>query len=390
MLAYEQIALAARRAVLPARQAEAALGRAQALEALGRAEARARPTPRQTLSSTPAACGSPSVTGKRASSPATSRAPAPGWIRAPRGERRKPGRLLELLHEAATAARRSRARILAALQRVERLDALLPAEHEAWQKDINTYRAERAALDEDRAGRGESREQDAQRHRLDTALDRALSRLGPTGADTAAASLPDPAKGEVILVYHPVRDGWVGLALNGDGVVAHRLGSIDVAAAKDALSAQLLQPFSPQIEGAQRVRFAPYGPLAQVDFHALPWKGGHPLIESVPVVYGVDLPRSESDLAPSPAGKLALVVSDPTSTLPSARREASDMASKLAQMSYQVTRLAQDAATYEEVRDALEPSVELFALQRSWPLRGARRRPLQRPRSRRGPLAHRG
>ncbi len=142
-------------------------------------------------------------------------------------------------------------------------------------------------------------------------LDRRLEALG-LGSDQP---LPEPAPEELILLFHPLVDGaWVGFGAIDGQVQAHRFPSIKLAD-----SPHLLTPFADLIAEAATIRILPMGPLVATDFHALPVHGG-PLVESVPVVYGLDLPvvgpNTGADTHPT-----ALLIADPGGDLPAARAE---------------------------------------------------------------------
>jgi CHAT domain-containing protein len=164
----------------------------------------------------------------------------------------------------------------------------------------------------------------------------------------------------VVLVYHPVRDGWAGFALGADSASARRLGPIDPAAPPSALAASLLEPFRDVLASAARLRVAAYGALDRVDFHALPWEG-RPLVGSFPVAYGLDLPASTTSDTEPQAGPLALIVDDPLDDLPASRSEARLVAEALAGKGWRVERIEGEKATHAAVVAGLgAPGLSLF------------------------------
>ncbi|WP_438037596.1 CHAT domain-containing protein [Sorangium sp. So ce128] len=288
-------------------------------------------------------------------------------------------RLVDLLlrrdpRRAARAARRSRARALAALRWIDRIEALGGEERARWERALAAYHDARAAFDEEgrddwrlssdeleavrvaRAAHGRSI-----RARLEEAL--LLVRQGePAAVEVEAAPALD--EGELMLVVHPIREGWAGFAVTGGGVVARRLPALDASAPAAALAPRLLAPFDAQLRAATRLRVAAHGELARVDFHALPWDGA-PLVARMPVTYGLDLPRG----GPRPAEgagagrapERALVVADPRRDLPAARREADAVAAALTGKGLRVERLSGGLATRRAVAGALEePGLALF------------------------------
>ncbi|WP_437677901.1 CHAT domain-containing protein [Sorangium sp. So ce131] len=373
---YRRMADLAASGAFPGSRVHAALGRAEALGALGRvAEARAAYVEAEALLGdqsllVPLGEGRESFLGQ-----------------AEEGARRQVDFLLRHdVKAAAMAARRSRARALAALRSRLRVEALGPEERARWEAAVSEYRREREALDREARGdwklaadalasaRAERRAREAQ---VEAALERALSLLGrpeANGAPPAASGAPPAASGgdgalppldpgELLLVFHPIREGWAAFAVTAEDVAARRLPPVTASAPVAELSRVLLEPLRGPIEAARRIRFAPYGELDRVDFHALPWKG-EPLVAHAPVAYAVDLPGRRGRSSPrTEAGvPLALVVADPRHDLPAARREADAVAEALgAAGGFRVARLSGDQATHGAVRGLLElPEARLF------------------------------
>ncbi|WP_437970484.1 CHAT domain-containing protein [Sorangium sp. So ce260] len=374
---YERLARLADLAALAHGRYRAALGRGEALEALGRldeaddAYAAAESMRGEIGLLVPLGEGRGTFLGRFEES---------ARLRVDLLLRRDPARALG-------AARRSRARALAALRWSHRIASLSAAERARWEGALAAYRRAREAFDaEDRQdwqlASDELERAAAARHQRSQAiramLDEALAVLGRAEPEPAGGAAP-PAleEGELMLVYHRVRDGWAGFAVTRGGVAARRLGALsaaapagdlsaaasagDLSAAASAgdLSAALLMPFRENIAAARRIRFVPSGALEQVDFHALPWSGA-PLVAHAPVTYGMDLPGRGEAGAPR-AGDGALVVADPRGDLPAARREGEIVAEALAGQGLRVERLSGGAATHPSLRDALErPWLEVF------------------------------
>lgn len=273
--------------------------------------------------------------------------------------------------EALELVRRARGRYLRSVRRFTSVARLGAAEREAWDRTVADYQRRRLELDGEAAAswrlpagewRAAEERRRGRRRALQDRLDELLAILdGPADPADAAAS-GDPAlaqaslgqqpvarhlAGELLLAYHPLDDGWAGLAADASGVVARRLGAVDPARLSPAeLAERLLEPFAERIAAARRVRVLAHGPLWQVDFHALPFAGGL-LLAGREVVYSLDLP-GRGDSAGLGAGVgadgpgPALVVADPEGNLPGARREAAAVAPLLAR------RLAVDRLTGAE------------------------------------------
>ncbi|WP_437562091.1 CHAT domain-containing protein [Sorangium sp. So ce542] len=383
---YERLARLAELSALAHGRYRAALGRGEALEALGRldeadgAYAAAESLRGELGLLAPLGEGRGTFLGRFEES---------ARLRVDLLLRRDPARALG-------AARRSRARALAALRWSHRLASLGAAERARWEGALAAYRRAREAFDADDrqdwqlAADELERATAARQHRgqaIRAMLDEALAVLGraePEPADDGAP--PALGEGELMLVYHRVRDGWAGFAVTRAGVAARRLaatsaaasagersartpageltaatpaGELTAATPAGELSAALLTPFRESIAAARRLRFVPSGALEQVDFHALPW-GGAPLVAHAPVTYGMDLPGRSDRAAPGGEGG-ALVVADPRGDLPAARREGEIVAAALAGQGLRVERLSGGAATHPSLRDALErPSLEVF------------------------------
>ncbi|WP_437818399.1 CHAT domain-containing protein [Sorangium sp. So ce1078] len=358
---YQRLARLAEAGALPEGRYRAALGRGQALEALGQpdralAAYEAAEALRSELSQlAPLGEGRGAFLGRLEES-------ARRCVDLLLG--RDPGRAL-------AAARRSRALALAALRWVDRLESLDGEARARWESALAAYRRERAALDEE--GRDDWRlssdELDAARaaraarsRSIRALFDEALllvRRGEPAAVEPGEAPLLD--QGELMLVFHPLREGWAGFAVTRDGVAARRLPALDLAAPAGELAARLLAPFEVALRAAGRLRVAPYGELDLIDVHALPWDGA-PLVARMPVVYGLDLPgRAARGAAGAGAARGALVVADPQRDLPAARREADAVASALEGQGRAVERLSGGLATHAAVVGALEqPGIALF------------------------------
>lgn len=360
---YEEVAALGAAALLPEARLDGALGRARALEALGKADAARAAYDEADAQLDAWARLVPLGEGKDTF--------VARWERASR-ER------IDFLARAgspavaAAAARRSRARILGALGWMDRPGALPPDRRGAWEEALAVYRKARAELDAraatdaflpgDRQAEATARRR-ADQEALTAALERALAELGPPKG--ASTEVPEPAEGELILVYHPVREGWACFAVSREGTVIHRLGAIDPRASKAALAEQLLgaTAMRAEIARARRLRVAAYGELGRVDLHALPWEG-RPLVDRLPVVYGLDLPaedRGAGGGAAAGGAPIAVVVSDPLDDLPSARREGAEVAAALAGAGWGVRRLEGRQATSAALSAVLaEPGVTLL------------------------------
>ncbi len=265
--------------------------------------------------------------------------------------------------DALAVTRRARSRVLRLLAHLDGA-ASVSAEARARRAELLTaYQQRRAAL-EQRASddwrlpadqlRHERAARKAEALAVTALLDQAYEVAG--GASRAAAALPSPQPGELLLVYHPLAGStWVGFAADRDAVVAQRFElPAEALATPEALAERLLLPFRAEIARAARLRILASGRLAGVDVHALPF-AGQPVLAGRPVVYGLDLP-SESESGPR--GNRALLVTDPRGDLPGAREEAEALRASLVSRSpaWSIVELEGGAAATVAVREHLATS----------------------------------
>ena len=343
--AYDRLADLATATFSPEARWRAALGKSRALDALGR--------PAETLSALAEAdrlldraiLAAPLTEGRET------------FIRQrEEGARRHLDRLLAAGREAEAlaVARRARLRGLRAVLREDRLAHLPPEEQERWDRAVSSYRARRATLDAEVADHWRLSEAGLRRVKEERAAEwRQVLR----DLDDAWASLdrrsrspePPPRAGELLLVYHPLPEGWVGFAQDASGLMARRLDCEIGELTPETLGTCLLTPFAVPLARARQVRVLPYGPLRQVDFHALS-HAGDALLAGWPVVYGLDVRPPAATAGPG----RALVIADPSGDLPAARREARTVARSLSAVGgWQVRSLRGEQADGGTVRDLL-------------------------------------
>ncbi len=270
-----------------------------------------------------------------------------------RSARRRVELLLDAKSPAAAlvAARASRARGLAVLERRDRIAALDDARRARLESALGAYRAARDAIAREAADDWSLPLKDLVRvvaarksreRALQSMLEETMSAL-PTIA-VASRALPLPNTGERLVAYFPLLRGWVAFVADGVTVTAARLGEIDRHASPDELGHALLDPLRERLAGATRIRLLVHGALADIDLHALPLDGA-PLVARAPVEYALDF----GALAAMPPNSGSLVVADPTSDLPAARREGRAVAASLVG----ARLLEGDSATRDAVATAL-------------------------------------
>lgn len=106
--------------------------------------------------------------------------------------------------------------------------------------------------------------------------------------------LPQREPGELLLVLHPHRGGLLMLVEDDGGASHHMLtGAPFTGPGPGGWSeAALLAPLAAQLDDARRVRVLASGAAAGIAVHAMPSRGKL-LVERVPVVYELDLPRRD-------------------------------------------------------------------------------------------------
>jgi hypothetical protein len=268
------------------------------------------------------------------------------------------------IREAAQIARRSRARVLASVQRALRIESLSPEERMRWESAVRGYRAAREAIDTEAAHDWSlsadrltrvTDERKAREHDLRAALEGALAVLakgGDAGAGVGDAvdGPPLARDGAIALVVHPGRSRWFALALDAGNVTAHVVPAPEQAA-PDELARALLDPIAERVEAAHTAHVLAYGAWRTVDVHALAFRGA-PLAARV----AVDSPLGlGSGAREPPVGGRLVVVGNPTGDLPRSRVEADEVARALATppTAGMVTELAGPAATRHAVGGVL-------------------------------------
>lgn len=272
--------------------------------------------------------------------------------------------------EAAEIARRSRARLLAGVERALRVERLTGEGRARWEAAVRAYRDARDALDRE-AGKDWAlpaqdllKATEARRARekgARDALEAAIAALADAGQE-APRPRHTVAEGDVELVLHPAPGGAVAFLADASRTTAHAFAAPpDVRpdpAHPLALPEAVLSPLAARLRGARRLRVLAYGALRGVDVHALvlPGRAG-PLVETVVVDYPLGLsPRAEP--ARGAHERRAVVVGDPLSDLPHARAEAEAAARALRDRTKVQTFLGAEA-TSRALTSAL-PRAELF------------------------------
>lgn len=265
----------------------------------------------------------------------------------------------EAVRRAAAVARRSIARFF---------DVAAGAE-QAQVAEQSAYAQSRAAADRALAAH------EALPRAPEAALQGAQARALAQATKRRAEPLAAPEPGTLTLTYHPLVEGWVGIAVAADGrATLARLAPLDPldpdrlsappSSRPDAALAQvLLAPFAEAIAGATTLRVPAQGPLRHVPFEALPWRDAT-LSRFVNIVYGFDAPEVEAPAASASSclgAPRALLITDPRGDLRGAASAGPTVRDALARRGFAVTWLEGRAARREAALTALaDPCTQLF------------------------------
>lgn len=261
------------------------------------------------------------------------------------------------------AARRARGRTWTPLHSAARLAQAPAATRAQYEQHLSRYRTVSRSVQQrlqdlwtlNAAARVEAQVELKQaREQMRAHLDRAYAVL-----DAAPHVQPvwrRPAPGELWLLYVPLEETWLGLAIHAE-TIEHARIRVPTGALDDLDGAALLRPFAEAIDAAQQVRLLPSGDVWQVPLHAATWKEA-PLIEHKPVAYTLDLgaPPSSND---GQKGH-ALIVVDPASKgqglgrLANAPAEAAIVQQALEGAGWGTQRIEGHEATYEAFVDGLQ------------------------------------
>lgn len=222
--------------------------------------------------------------------------------------------------EVVAVVQRSRARVLAGLERQSQVAALQGEARQRWEAATSRYLVLREQLDSlvaDSWGQAASRaaERERRRRTLEVGLMQALDDAAQVGlTDRPVVAVPTPG---LTLGFRPLARGVLGF-MTGAGpprVVKIPLRGPEAPPAE--LAAGLLGPFAAELAAAPRVRIEAEGWLAGLDLHALPWGEGA-LLDALVVTYGL----GSGAAPPRPSRPTrALIVADPSGDLPGARDE---------------------------------------------------------------------
>jgi tetratricopeptide (TPR) repeat protein len=283
---------------------------------------------------------------------------------APARRREGTQRLVALLlrrgrvEEALCASRRAQARVGQLARVFSRLDLearqslrleveryrRLQQEHEALLRSM----AERAVGEQDQGRREAARI-------LDELQGRALEILSVRAGDHVRPTcdeLRPRSPGELILGLYPHGEALL-VFVQDDVGTTHRVLSDPAGLTRPDddrwLADVLLDPLDTQLARASRVRVLASGEAAAIDVHALPWRG-RSLVEQVPVVYSLDLPRSvPSGEAHRSTGALVLADAWAKGT----EREAADVFEGLRQAGWGVRSVGSTEQAAHQLRQEL-------------------------------------
>jgi hypothetical protein len=246
----------------------------------------------------------------------------------------------------AAAMRTARLARRRALRAVEALAAITADERAALAVETRRLRE-----DIDAGARGDHRRTGAELERVyqerrqqRMALRRKFDLAAP-GHSSPSIALREPTAGELVLVYYPLDDGWVGFAADGKHVDPILI-KLPAGISDEALGVALYEPFAELIAAAAQVRIIATGALLARDLHGLPFEDS-PLFTHLPVAYALDLARPQFT-PPRPITGGLVVAANPGGEVPRLRfvaGETEDVAEQWAQLGLVTTRLVGADAT---------------------------------------------
>ncbi|MCX4247784.1 CHAT domain-containing protein [Paraliomyxa miuraensis] len=224
------------------------------------------------------------------------------------------------LPEALCSARLSRARALRPLVLPASLDPV--AREELRERAHAHLRIEAQANAMEIAGRGLPgrelqrlrRDAEAQRQALQLRVNELTLARGRHAARLHCEELPARAPGELLLVIHPLEHGFILLAEDDHGIVAHRVRGPGLPPSSEPrqLARLLLEPLREPLMRARRIRVTAIGDAVHLDVHTLPLDGAS-LQTRAAVSYAVELPGPEP--LPPEGPPTALLLGDATGSL---------------------------------------------------------------------------
>ncbi len=266
------------------------------------------------------------------------------------------------LSEGLAAARFTRTMEVAHVARLNRLQGLSPEQRRSWDQALERYADIRRALERDAAedwtlsgealARARTEREARAEHARDT-LDAAYRLLVDLQPVTPREPVP-PAPGDLEIVFFPGAKSWIVFTRDAAGIHARR--PLNQALGSDDAATAVLEQLSPELVGARRALILASGRADQIDWHAVTWRG-KPLVATMEVEYGLDLPGGAAQPPIGKAAPTALLVSNPTADLSDSAKEIDFVARALG--GWQVTRLDESAATRDALLATL-PTVDLF------------------------------
>lgn len=200
-----------------------------------------------------------------------------------------------------------------------------------------------------------------QRRTLETETDEILRDVGRRARPPSCDELHPPAPGELLLGLFPRGDGWLLFAQDEVETTAHavELRELDLVAARARLAELLLRPVAEQLRRARRLRVHAVGQAQRIDVELLPWEG-KPLVARMPVAWGVDVvaPKTAEE-GPGDGEPRAVLLADPTGSLPEAETEVREATELLVRMGWHVEEIAREDARPHVLQERMATAVLL-------------------------------
>ncbi len=262
--------------------------------------------------------------------------------------------------QALCAAREARARLVAAAVVPDRLPAI---ERRRLRQRVERYtHTARHVAAVRRWGRQQPRDgqQSAERfakangEALRLEINRILSDMGQQAASPSCDELNPQQSGELLMGLFPGRAGWFVFTREDDATIVNPLTSEQLEhliQGPSTLEQLLSSSQIAAIDRARRIRVSASGDARDLAVHLLSWQGRE-LLASRSVVYGAEVWYRTPD--PWPREPRAVLLADPTLSLPGARREVDEVRQHLGEMGWgEVTIIEPEHAWQGNIENAL-------------------------------------
>ena len=180
-----------------------------------------------------------------------------------------------------------------------------------------------------------------------------LRELGRAVGRPECEELSEQMQSELILGLYPTGDQWLVFAQD-EQTTWYRVEVTELprdVKAREALANALLSPIADRLKRAKRLRVLAVGKARELDVQVLPWRE-QPLLETITIVHGAELVPPANQ--PWPERPSALLVADPTRSLPGAEEEIAATDAALVAGGFSTKLVLPEQALTESIGQSLE------------------------------------